>query len=179
MDSILWSRGLAFPFQLVMMALNQEAHCTVTLRHFKRTLRDCWTTREWQTCSPKSCEIGFVQRIEVLLILILILKYVYTDTNQSYLPDSSSLLFQALDTGLYGWTHSLAHFVVGDTVDLVHVGFTVGCFAHWETIFGAGLSQTTGGLVVCLVQLCVVGLVVSCSQIESCAGFFTQLETVS
>ena len=54
-----WAR---FPFQLVMMALNQEAHCKVTLRHFKRTLRDCWTTREWQTCSPKSCEIGLVQR---------------------------------------------------------------------------------------------------------------------
>ena len=107
------------------------------------------------------------------------LKNICTDKNQSYLPDSSSLLFQALDTGLYGWTHSLAHFVVGDTVDLVHVGFTVGCFAHWETIFGAGLSQTTGGLVVCFIQLCVVGLVASCSQIESCAGFLTQLETVS
>ena len=77
MDSILWSRGLAFPFQLVMMALNQEAHCTVTLRHFKRTLRDCWTTRERQTCSPKSCEIGLVKRIEVVLISIIILQYVH------------------------------------------------------------------------------------------------------
>ena len=45
-------RRSAFPFSLVIMAVNHQAHCAVTLRHFKRACCDR-PAREHQMCTPK------------------------------------------------------------------------------------------------------------------------------